>query len=230
MLLLNHVRIIDLDVTPIEYPEPMTLYYGSRGSSDVLEVYVCFQDGILRKLGGASTPAPFIEVYGRPIIDSSGTVNNYLTDMIVPAPFTEQCNGIDFVMKPGQVISLSGVVNAAGCRNRNPEHLYIATSWNVDVTLLCDRDGQISVFNKTITAASSPMDGTVGNFWDFDINVQQAYEPTPEEQQNGFQSLEPLFSFRLNGGPGVWQSNYADLEITGKMLFTVSNARQFLLE
>lgn len=231
MLLLNHVRIIDLDVTPIEYPEPMTLYYGSRGGSSVLEVYVCFQDGILRSIGGGgAAPAPFIELYGMPVYNSSGSIPDYATDMTVPAPYSDQSDGVEFFMKAGQVITLSGVVNAAGCRNQNPEHLYIATSWIVEATLICDRDGQIAVFNKSITSGSSPMEGVDGDFWNFDIVVQQAFNPTPEEQQNGFEPLKPSFTFVISATPGVWQANYAELELNGKLMFTVSDARKFVLE
>ena len=231
MLLLKHVQIIDLDVTPIESPEPMTLYYGSRGSSDTLEVYVCLQDGRLRKLGGGSSEAaPIVKIKGHPRPDASGEINNYYPDMIFPAPYDLQSNGVDFMLRSGQVISMSGVVNAAGCRNREANDVYIFTSWNVDITLACNKLGQIIVIDKKIVAASSPMDNVNDNFWNLDVYTQNYYYPTPEEEDQGFVPHEPLFAFVMSGGAGVWQVAYAEVEITGKLLFTISDASQFLTE
>lgn len=228
MLLLNHVRIIDLNITPIDNPEPMTLYYGSRGASDVLEVYVCFQDGILRKLGGGGGALPIIELYGVPILDSSGTVHDYYPDMIVPEPYADQSNGIDFMMKQGQVITMSGVVTAAGCRNEDPSYIY--TSWKVDLSIACSIEGKIVVLNKEISPSSSPREGVDGHYWDLDILTQDSYEPTLEEEQNGFQPLASQFCFSLTNGVGNYDGYHANLELSGKLMFTSSNARQFLLE
>lgn len=229
MILFNYVRVLDLDVTPIDNPEPMTVYYGSRSGADALEVYVCFQDGVLRPLGGgAAAPYDFIELYGVPILNSSGTVGDYYPDMIVPKPYEELGTGTEFIMSEGRTITLSGIVNATGCRNWGWDGFYIATSWKVDVTLMCDSNGHIEVFNSSIIADSSPRPDQPLDFWKLSIQTEDGFYPTPEEQQNGFNPSEPLFLFKLENL--ATESHEAELELSGKLLFTMTKARQFLLD
>lgn len=230
MILFNYVRVLDLDITPITNPEPMTVYYGSRSGGDALEVYVCFQDNILRPLagGGDGGVNNFFEVSGTPILDYSGSVGEYYLDMYVPKPLNVQSNGFEFMMKEGQTITLSGVVNATGCRNWGWEGFFIATSWKVDITLMCDNNGKISVFNKSIVADSSPREGQPLNFWGLDVVTEDGFYPSWQDQQNGFNPLEPMFFFKFYNLAS--ESFQAEVEVSGKLLYTETNARKFLLD
>lgn len=156
-----------------------------------------------------------ISLHGKPELDMSGSFNDYRIPMTVPAAYRDRIkDGNSWILQPGEVLTITGILNVSAS---NPYFDPCFNSWKIDLTVALGKDNRLFILNDESTNYGMLDSGTL---WYYLTAIQEYYEPSPEEINDGAEPIYANVSFQLSAADSA--TMYANTTISGELLFTSS--------